>query len=412
MSELLIRPSLGDHLVLADLMAPGPVGSSRPIDRLVLNAQDIARDDSLLDAARRSGTPVIIDPLTMLLQDDIDPQDPWVRNVPFGRAEAVPGDLLTNAFALDELVAKVVEFQVDRGATAIVPPYFYADHQDSPAFAASLAAIGRTARRMRTDGVALPIVPVLCGQLQSFARRPGWQTPMNRFAAAAIDVGPQSIALHLSPLGDGAESYAKLLDLFVAARHLRSAGAPVIAWRQGAYGAALVAAGLDGYECGMGIGEQTNVRSYVTTRKPRPDQEHGGGFSAQGIYFATLGRSLPPRVARVLLDDRRLRGRLICDSVRCCPHGADSMLASKGRRHAVRGRARELQELADIPNVPWRLNQVSKQAASAFVTATKANEVLASTELPNRVKTSGYAALEQVAEFLRAHGPSGIREAG
>lgn len=408
MSELLIRPSLGDHKVLADLMAPSPLGGRRPIDRLVLNAHDMARSDDLIEAAKRSGTPVIVDPLTMLLQGQIDPQDPWVRHVPFGQADAVDDALLTNPFWLDDLVAKAVEFQVDRGATAIVAPYFYADRPESPAFAASLAAIGRTARRMRTDGVALPLIVVLCAQLQGFAHRSGWQAAMDRFAAAAIDVGPQAIALHLSPVGNGGESYAKLLDLTVAARHLRSAGTPVIAWRQGVYGPALVAAGLDGYECGMGIGEHANVRSFINARKPR--DKDGNPFAAQGIYIPALGRSLPLMVARVLLGDRRLRGRLICDSVRCCPHGADSMLASKGRRHAVRARARDLQELADIPNDAWRLNHVAKQAASAYVTASKANELLATAELPNRIKTDGYAALEQVAEFLRTRGPGTVRD--
>jgi len=408
MPELLIRASLGDHKVLADLLAPNPLGGRRPMDRLVLNAHDIARSDELLEAAKRSGTPVIVDPLTMLLQGQIDPHDPWVVHVPFGQAEAVTDNLLTNPFWLDELVAKAVEFQVDRGATAVVVPYFYADRAESPAFAASLAAISRTARRMRTDNIALPLIVVLCAQLQGFAHRSGWQAALDRFAAAAVDVGPQAIALHLSPVGDGGESYAKLLDMLVAARHLRSAGTPVIAWRQGVYGPALVAAGLDGYECGMGIGEHANVRSFITARKPR--EKDGPAFAAQGIYIAALSRSLPPKVARLLLEDRRLRGRLVCDSVRCCPHGADSMLASKGRRHAARARARDLHELADIPNDAWRLNHIAKQAASAYVTATKANELLATTELPNRIKTNGYVALEQVAEFLRTRGPGNVRD--
>jgi hypothetical protein len=406
--ELLIRPSLGDHKVLADLMAPSTLGVRRPIDRLVLNAHDIARSDGLLEAAKRSGTPVIVDPLTVLLQGPIDPQDPWVQHVPFGQADMIADEALTNPFWLDDLAAKAIEFQVDCGATAIVAPYFYADRPESRAFEASLAAIGRTARRMRTDGVALPLIVVLCAQLQGFAHRAGWQVAMDRFASAAVDVGPQAIALQFSPVGDGTESYSKLLDLLVAARHLRSAGTQVMAWRQGVYGPALVAAGLDGYECGMGIGERADVRSFINARKPRA--KDGTPFAAQGIYIQALRRSVPPKVARVVLDDRRLRGRLLCDSVRCCPHGAQSMLASKGRAHAVRARARDLQELADIPNGAWRLNHIAKQAASAYGTATKANEVLASTDLPNRMKTEGYAALEQVAEFLRTSTPANARD--
>jgi hypothetical protein len=408
MPELLIRPSHGDHKVLADLLTPSLFDPGRPIDRLVLNAHHAARGGALAEVAQRSGTPLIVDPLTMLLQGEIDPQDPWVRYVPFGQAEALSDEELANPFVLDEIVAEVLEFQVAHGATVIVPPYFYADQPESPAFVASVAAIGRTAHRMRIDGVALPLMPVLCAQLQGFARRSGWQAGIDRFAAAAVNVGPQAIGLHLSPLGDGTESYPKLLDLFIAARHLRSAGAPVIMWRGGAYGPALVAAGLDGYECGMGIGEQANVRGFMNVRKPR--DHDGTAFGAQGIYIPALRRSVPPKVARILLDDRRLRGRLICDSVRCCPHGAESMLASKGRRHAARARARELEELAEIPNTAWRLNHIAKQAASAYVTATKANEVLAAAELANRIKTEGYVALEQVAELLRTRGSEGVRD--
>lgn len=102
---------------------------------------------------------------------------------------------------LEQLVAEVLEFRVEHGATAIVAPYFYASDPRSPALAASLAAIGRTARRMRADGIALPTIVVLC-------------------------------------------------------------------------------AGLDGYECGMGIGEQAIVAHFINTRKPRADST-APAFAAQ-----------------------------------------------------------------------------------------------------------------------------------
>ncbi len=411
MPELLIRPSHGDHLVLEDLLAPSPLSVRRPIDRIVLSAHHAAHDERLLEAARKSGAPLLVDPLTMLLQDPVDSDDPWVRLLPFGRAEALSAEELSSPFVLDEIVTQVVEFQVERGATTIIPPYFYAEGPDSPAFAASLAAIGRTARRMRADGVSLPLMPLLCAQLRGFTTRPGWQRALDRFAATAIEVGPQAIALYLSPLGDGRESYAKLLHAHLAARHLRAAGVPTIAWRQGIYGSALVAAGLDGYECGMGVGERGDVRGFVGARKPRkPNSEPQSGFAASGIYIPSLRRSVPPKVARVLFDDARLRGRVICDSITCCPRGADSMLQSKGRAHAVRSRARELAELAEMPSEKWRLNHIAKQAASAYVTATKANEVLARAGLPERVKTEGYAALEQSAELLRTGQPENVRD--
>jgi hypothetical protein len=254
-------------------------------------------------------------------------------------------------------------------------------------------------------------MPLLCVQLRSFTVGAGWQRTLDRFVAAAIEVGPQAIALYLSPLGNGRESYAKLLHAHLLARQLRAAGVPTIAWRQGAYGSALVAAGLDGYECGMGIGEHSDVRGFISARKPRkPGTKPQDGFAASGIYIPSLRRSVPSKVARALFADTRLRGRLICDSITCCPRGADSMLQSKGRAHAVRSRARELTELVQMPSEKWRLNHVAKQAASSYVTATKANEILERAGMVERIKTEGYEALEQVAELLRAHQPENVRD--
>jgi len=406
--ELLIRPTLNDHEEVADLVAPGGGGAGRPITRLVVNAQDVVRRPEFSEIAASSGTPLLIDPMTMLLQAEIDPQDAWVRHVSYGRSESSSAESFLNALTLDTLVAEVIQFQVEQGATAIVPPYFYCQRPDSPEFEATLAAIGRTARRMRLDGVALPLVPVLCAQLQGFAQRRGWQLALDRFAATAVDVEPQTVGLCFSPVGGGAESYSKVLDLLVAARRLRSAGARVIAWRQGTYGPALVVAGLDGYECGMGVAERADVRGLMNSRKPK--EQAGNGFTARGVFVPGLGRSVAHGVARVLFEDRRLKGRLICDSVQCCPHGVQSMLSSKGRSHAVRARSRGLRALAEIPNPDWRFHQIAKDAASAFVTATKANEVLAAAKMPNRVETEGYRSLEQVAEFMRSSGPDGVRD--
>lgn len=406
--ELLIRPSLNDHKVIADLLAPGGPPGPRPVSRLVLNAQDAARQPLFSELAAKSGTPLVVDPLTTLLQCPVDEADPWVQEVPYGRAVALEPHALVNPFILDKLVAEVVEFQLAHGATIIVPPYFYASNPGSVEFEASIAAIGRTARRLRADGMALPMMPVLSVQLRAFLHQPSWQVALDQFASAAIDVGPQAIGVQFSPVGDGSESYAKLFDLIIGARHIRSAGVPTIAWRQGVYGLALVAAGLDGYECGMGIGEQAKAKAFMASRKPRKRSEKG--FSSEGVFIAALGRSVPRKVAELLLEDRALKGRLICDSVRCCPHGSDSMLASKGRPHAVRARGRALQELADIPNIDWRLHHVGKEAASGFVAATKANEVLARSGLPNRLKPESYAALEQVTDYLRQKGVRDVRD--
>jgi len=131
-------------------------------------------------------------------------------HVPYAREHALDPKSLTDRFLLDGLAASCLEFQVEHGASAVIPPYFYAESPDDPAFDATVSALGHTARRMRVEGVSLPLVPLLCAQVQSFTRRQGWEDALDRFAAAAAEVGPQALALCLSPVGDGRESYPKL----------------------------------------------------------------------------------------------------------------------------------------------------------------------------------------------------------
>ena len=406
-AELLIRPSLNDHRVVADLLAATVPGVSRPVSRLVLNAQDAARQPEFAEIAAKSGTAVLIDPLTVLLQSEVAPSDAWVKSVSFGRADALSDAELANPFFIDLLVAQALEFQVDHGATAIVPPYFYAKRPDSPAFGASLTAISRMAKRMRAEGVSLPLAPVLCAQLRSFLHRRDWQLVLDRFAAAAVDVGPQAVGMYFSPIGSSRDdNYAKVRHLVDAGRHLASYGVPTFAWRQGFYGPALVAAGLSGYETGLGVGERSDIASYQSQHKPKKSQ--GGGGSA-GVYIAALGRSVDPKLARVLLGSRQTMGRMVCNDVRCCPHGSESMLKSN-RPHAARARARELEELSAIPNEAWRLHHIARQAGGAHVLATKANELAAAAGLAERVPVKGYESLEQVAEDLRTQSAASARD--
>lgn len=122
MAELLIRAGHNDHTVVGDLLAPGgAVALHRPIDRLVVNAQTAAQRSELAQHANLAGVPYIVDPLTPLLQVDVDPEDSWVRRLSYGRAA------LDSAAAMSDddkqrLAAKVVECEQQLGATVIVPP--------------------------------------------------------------------------------------------------------------------------------------------------------------------------------------------------------------------------------------------------------------------------------------------------
>jgi hypothetical protein len=401
MAVLLIRAAMNDHVVVGDLLAlgGGPRLASRrpPISQLVADGHVAAARPSLADHARAAGIPYLVDPDTPLLQSSVDPEDRWVK-LPFAEAEAMaPEDV-----RLDEMIESVTEFEVEQGATVVIPPYFYASSPADPWFHLTVRSIQRTAGYLEEAGIRLPLAPVLCAQLQSFSPLAAWNTGIDRFAAAARDAGAPSMAICLSPAGAGTDGYGKVMRLFQAAGRTKEHGLPVLAWRQGIYGPALVAAGLDGYECGLGTGEQTNVARRQSSRKPQSDGEPTSGGGA-GIFIETLGRSVPRRVGKVLLGDVGMRPKVMCDDESCCPSVAATL--DNSRHHAVRTRARTLTELAAQPHRRWRLNHIARHASAAATLAAQANRVLATEGVKQQIKARNLEALAEVVRHMAEEEP-------
>jgi hypothetical protein len=406
MSDLLIRAAMNDHLVVGDLLAsaPGPrLAARRPrISQLVADAHVAEARPMLADLAQGAGVPYLVDPDTPFLQTGVAPDDRWAQ-LPFGRSDPMAvGDI-----DVDRLVAQVVEFQLDKGATTIIPPYFYASSPTDPWFMVSLALMDHTAEHLERNGIRLPVLPVFCAQLQSFSNSVTWSIGVDRFADRVKGIDGSSIALCFSPAGAGQDGYGKVRRLFDTARRAKSLDLRVIAWRQGIYGPALVAAGLDGYECGMGTGEQTNIARQQSSRKPRDDGSSGGGGGA-GIFIETLGRSVPRRVGQILLGETSMRPKVMCDDEGCCPSVTATL--DKPRHHAVVTRARLLAELVDQPAARWRLNHIAREATAALTIATQANRVLEAEGAKERIKARNLEALAQVAGEL-AEGEAGSRTA-
>ena len=404
MAELLVRPGLNDHKVIQDLLSPGGsavlLPGSRPLaDRIVVEAHIAGARPEFADAAKGAGAALMIDPLTPYWQGELREKDRWSQ-LPFGTPEKLDA-LDFYGSALDRRVDEVVSFQIEQGATAIIPPYPYAQSPNDAFFDLSLEMLRCTARYMRHNGVSLPVVPILCAQLKGFANERRWRYGIERFMNTALDLGPQAVGLCLSPTGSGSDSYAKVLRLFTTALHAKRSGARVLAWRQGIYGPALVAAGLDGYETGVGTREQCNVARSIASRKPpKPGKKPGGG-GAPGIYIEPLRRSVSPRVGETLLGNRALRPKVMCDDERCCPDGAASTLDQR-RQHAIRSRARELGQLEAQPHSTWRMHQAAKDARNAAALGVQANRVLGESGIPERIPVTSAEALANVLDHLRA----------
>lgn len=395
MADLLVRASWGDHKVVSDLLAGTNtirlVGvKATPIDQLVVDAHVADAKPILGELAQGAGIPYLIDPLTPHLQSGVATEDRWGR-LSFGRnTPSRPDDL-----NLAELVELVVTFQLEMGATIVIPPYFYASSCEDPWFTLSLQSIAETTRFMERNTIRLSLLPIFCGRLQSFGNSTMWDQGVDQFTRWAQNSGATSAAILMSPAGDTTDHYGKVRRLFDTARRTQASGLHVIAWRQGIYGPGLVAAGLAGYECGMGGGEKSDVASQMARRrKPRDPNTKRQGGPAPGVFLETLGRSVVPRVAESLFSSTAMRARIICDQESCCAIPADTL--NHPRHHAIRSRSRLLAKLDSMSAPEFRLGQVSREAASAKAVAIQANGVLHSAGLKDHINVSYLEAIEQV----------------
>jgi hypothetical protein len=401
-SELLIRPGMNDHEVVAELLAPAssamlvPGSRRRSIDRVVADAHIARRRPQLAMAAASAGVPYMVDPLTHFWQTDLRELDP-LSTLPYGSPAARISEDFTNPLTRESLLAAVVDFEVEQGATLVIPPYLYARTLDDPWFERSLELLEATRRRMERINLRLPLFALLIVGHQGFASSASWNAGIDRFARKARDVGACALGIGLSPTKP-TDGYAKVLATFSAmSRAKQVSGLPVYAWRQGIFGAGLTAAGMDGYETGIATSEACDIARSITSRRPRPGKKNGGA-NLPGIFIDALGRSVPAKVGKLLLASP-LRARMMCDDERCCPDGPASTTAHP-REHAVRMRSRQLRSIDALPHTSWRLHQLAKDAAAGSTLTLQANEILQTAGVTERLRATGLDAMSKVARQL------------
>lgn len=401
-SELLIRPGMNDHEVVAELLAPGSTamllpGSPRgPIDRLVVDAHIARKRPQFAIAAESAGIPLMVDPLSHFWQGELRETD-QLATLPYASPKALDQDHFANPLLREDLLAKVIEFEVAQGSTVVVAPYLYAKSTDDPWFERTIELLEATRRRMDRQGLRLPLFAVLMASHQGFAHPATWATGIDRFARAARDTGASGLGIAFSPTKPK-DGYAKVLSTFTATSQAKSvSGLPVFAWRQGILGAGITAAGADGYETGIATGESCDIARSMASRRPRPEKKKGGG-NPPGIFIDTFGRSVPAKVGKALLESS-LKARVMCDDERCCPDGPEST-RNHPREHAIRMRSRQLRALDALPHTSWRLHQLAKDAQAGSTLTLQANQVLESAGLAERLPATGLDAVARVARHL------------
>jgi len=372
-ARLFIRPDRQDTHVVQDVLAPG--GGPRrfadepPVSALVIDATTAESRPEFAGAAATAGVPALIDPLTFGLQIAASPSSQFAA-LPY----AAHASTDASSIRLDHLVSEVIEHQLNRGATGIVLPYFHIRELDDGWDVLSLRALDAAARARDAMGLHLGSMAVLSGNRRALSSEAGLRF-VDRIVSLAVDCGVDVVAVCVSPAGQPRDSYDGVARSAAVLERACATGVPTIAWRQGAYGLAFTALGADGYECGIGQGEASDIAALQGRIRTHQPLEADGDFRRprRAVYFTSWQRSVPLRAAQVILTNPSVQGEVLCDVPGCCPTASDTV--SRQRHHAVRARAHQLAELSKQPE-RWRLQHLLQELKAARGAAQRANEVL------------------------------------
>lgn len=402
-SDLALRPSHNDHIVIGDFLARQTTDwstRSRPIfHRLMLDATVAVKQSQLAVDAAAVGLPVIVDPLTFFAQSLTESDRGWSA-LPFGFSEARAASHFGSDRVMNEFVASVVEFEIENGASWIVPPYFYASGPRDDYFIRTLTAIKVTREYLRSTGREMPLMPILSAKLDGFASKASWGNGLDWFAQRCKAAEVDTIGLLMSPVGHASDTYQKAAKLVGVARRLMGHGLRVQVLRQGAFGPLLVALGAAGYETGLQYGNGANIPALANRKKPHEtevSQPSGGG--AGQLFVPALGRWILSEQATVLRDSSTARPFLLCDDpTGCCPSLASTF--DNRRPHAVRSHARRLAELDTMPNsVEWRLHAIRDWSGSAHDAIVVMNKALRRANAPT-INPASHAAIRDLANHI------------
>jgi hypothetical protein len=393
MSELIIRLTGQDTKLLPQLTPAGAAPRPPGMSRVVVDAPTAVKTTAIRDAARQMGLPYLIDPLTFYIADHQHPGDPWAR-LPFAKPDIVTVADLNNSTAADQFVAETLEFQLDHGATQLIAPYVHVERADDGWAGVQALLHRRTRDYLTANNIAVPVLaPVaLSWRLLSRVR---WVDALDPLAAALGELAPADVALAASRVHEGVHADHRVADLLAVTGELASRYS-VIAWRQGLFGEASVAAGAAGYETGIGWGERCDLRDRMADRRTPPED----GFSARPVYIHNLGASLPKRSLTALMTNPAMAAQLTCLDPSCCPSGKHALLGD-ARAHAVRARAARLVAVDAAGHPRWAWKLIADRAHRSLDLAAAVNTLANRGVVPLRTDVIGHAALATVADARR-----------
>lgn len=399
MPDLLVRPTGLDAGLIERALAPlahRPPASLIVKPRLVLNAVLAARNPVFAASARRAGVPVLVDTQLPYLQDRQHVDDRWAA-LPFGDWRALtPADLSTKRQA--HIVEADLRYQIENGATRLLTPYLHIAGAGDGWLETQVALYRLTRLNLDHAGVRLPVTAVLDLGWRALDRVT-WPTTLSPLLEAIAAAGYDEIALAGSGADAGARPAERLADLLATvSRCARTA--PVIAWRQGLYGEACIAAGAVGYETSIGWGERCDTPAWRRARRTAPPPRDIPR-TPRPVYIGKLGRSIPKATVERLAVHRSIAPDLPCGPAEgCCRDGIAGLLRD-ARWHTLHSRVSSLRTLSDVdPGFRW--SHLARRAVEGIDLAERIN-VVASREGFFKVNTAALTSQQLCAHSMHAN---------
>lgn len=404
MSELVMRGHHNDHVVLTELLSPAtaPLPTARLIRRVVVDATAVANQPQFARAAVDRGTQFLIDPMTYFMLERQAPTDSWAK-LSFATPAIVPIEDLLDPRWQRRKVVEVVQFQLEHGATAVIPPYIHLERTDSRYARAQNELYLATANYLSDAGLDYEVVPILSVDRHPIPLEVNlWEAGMGRLLRTAASLGDQPVAVALSATSKlTAPAIHKMAQIW----RRTAAIAPFIAWHAGDVGPLAVTLGANGYETGLCSTERCNVHQQLRGRRPSDDEP---GPRWHGVYVDALGRSLGLPEVRAMSTVRTLQGDLGCTDPACCPHGFTSLLGPTRRQHAARSRLAGLAELDAVTARRWKLHILERRAAEGRASASRLRHYANAHGLKVGAYPTEFEAMEKVVQGLRATAASAV----
>jgi hypothetical protein len=347
-----------------------------PFRRFVFEAAHIREQKHLLDALRKAGCEIVLDPNFAELGSEgkfgssaaslpwAHPDRPWEPG-DFGRGRNF------------DIATQIAEFAVEQQVHAILSPsHVEAANDEWRVVDLNLASALRGALD-RSGGRHIAIDYQLITRITTL-RDDGF---LERAVADLGGVEFDNLWLRVSSFGahatgEGTRRFIEGVGSF------HDLGRPIVSDMTGGL-AALAAASfgaIGGVSHGIALREDFRDSEYL--RKKRG----GGGGGGARIYIAELDRYLTAEQLSSVLAARGARTRLVCRDTSCCPNGRDDMV-EQAKRHFTLQRAKQLEDLSRVPEARraehYLLNHLapavrtSRLAANYKIDDHKVTEVLA-----------------------------------